>query len=121
MNASKFDLYLKRASIGSVAFLLLALLDSPDDFFEFLINNICGIIVTMSVFIPLDRLIINREMKTLEITSFLLGILAFEIMYVFVIKDLRETIVYILGWIVTYDLISIFVSQFVREVEENLP
>jgi len=121
MSVSKINLYLKRATVGSIAFLLLALLESPDEFFEFIITNICGIIVTMAVFIPLDRMIIQKQLKKFEITTFFIGVLAFEAMYIFVIKDLMEMIIYILGWIVMYDLISIFVSQFVKELEESLP
>jgi len=100
---------LRSAFVGAIAFVLLAII-KPETIINFLLWAITGIFLSMFFLVPIDRAIVTGKLKIREITCFVIGFFIFLYMFLFVYENLTEGVIFLLEWIVIYNLISIFIS-----------
>jgi cbb3-type cytochrome oxidase subunit 1 len=110
-----------RLLIGASSFALLALIAEPEEFFDFLGLSIFGIFLSMTVLIPLERSIEYRRLMIREVVCFVAGVILFILLYVFVVQDIVEMVIYILEWFIIYTFVSTVVGYIVLKLSEVLP
>ena len=98
---------LKSALVGAVALLLLAIL-KPLELWDFLLWAITGTFLSVFFLVPIDRALITGELRVREVTGFVIGAAIFVWMFLFVYENVLEGVVFVLEWLVTYNLITLF-------------
>jgi len=108
------DKTLKRMVIGSVALFFLSIL-SPIDLLDFLLWAVTGTMISVFVLVPVNRYIITRKFQVVETTGFVIGIVVLAYLYLYVYKSITEMLIFVMEWLVTYNLISVF-FDFLEDV-----
>ena len=98
---------LRSALVGAIALLLLALI-KPLELWDFLLWAITGTFLSTFFLVPIDRAIITGELRVREVTCFVAGAAIFVWMFLFVYESVLEGVVFVLEWLVIYNLVSLF-------------
>ena len=100
----------KRALVGSVSLFILAVIASSGEFFGFLVWAIVGGIVSAFFLMPIEKIILTNEIRKIEYTEFAVGTILLIFVYFYLFEDVVDLVVYILEWMVSYNLVALIIS-----------
>ena len=106
MTPEEENQLLRGILVGAVALLLLSIV-RPDIFYEFLMWAVSGSVLSAFFLVPVDRMIITGKLQVKDAVGFAVGAGIFVYLFLFVYETTMDGVVFLLEWLVAYNLISV--------------